>query len=117
MWALSIIRDRPGLGVNDLARALDVRQPTASNLVKSLAVQGLIEVRKAAADRRAVQLHVLAAGTRLLRRAPGPFTGDLPDALAGLDEQTLQRLEQDLRVLIAALGADERGAQIPLSQM
>ena len=45
------------------------------------------------------------------------LSGVLPDALAGLDAQTLERLEQDLRVLIAALGADERGAQIPLSQM
>ena len=117
VWALSVIRDRPGLGVNDLARALDVRQPTASNLVKSLTEQGLIEVRKDGRDRRAVHLHALPAGNRLLRRAPGPFTGVLPEALAGLDAQTLERLEQDLMVLITALGADERGAQIPLSPM
>ena len=32
VWALSCIRDQPGLGVNDLARALKVRQPTASSL-------------------------------------------------------------------------------------
>ena len=93
------------------------RWPTASNLVKSLTEQGLIEVRKDGRDRRAVHLHALPAGNRLLRRAPGPFTGVLPEALAGLDAQTLERLEQDLMVLITALGADERGAQIPLSPM
>ncbi len=34
VWALSVVRERPGIGMNDLARALDVRQPTASNLVQ-----------------------------------------------------------------------------------
>jgi DNA-binding MarR family transcriptional regulator len=117
VWALSVVRDRPGIGVNDLARALDVRQPTASNLVKALAEQDLIEVCKDERDGRAVMLHVRPAGTRVLRRAPGPFTGVLPEALATLDPATLGRLEQDLAVLIKVLGADERGANIPLSQM
>jgi DNA-binding MarR family transcriptional regulator len=117
VWALSVVRDRPGIGVNDLARALDVRQPTASNLVKALADQDLIEVRKDERDGRAVMLHVRPAGTRVLRRAPGPFTGVLPEALATLDPATLDRLAQDLAVLIKVLGADERGANIPLSQM
>ncbi len=117
VWALSVVRDQPGLGVNDLARAMDVRQPTASNLVKALAEQDLIEVRKDDRDGRAVMLHLLPAGGRVLRRAPGPFTGVLPEALRSLDPATLKRLEQDLGVLIKVLGADERGANIPLGQM
>lgn len=117
VWALSVVRDRPGIGVNDLARALDVRQPTASNLVKALAEQDMIEARKDERDGRAVMLHLRPAGARVLRRAPGPFTGVLPEALATLDPATLERLEQDLSVLIKVLGADERGANIPLSQM
>lgn len=117
VWALSVLRDRPGIGVNDLARALDVRQPTASNLVKALAEQDMIEARKDERDGRAVKLHLRPAGARVLRRAPGPFTGVLPEALAALDPATLERLEQDLTVLIKVLGADERGANIPLSQM
>ncbi|MBL8308490.1 MAG: winged helix-turn-helix transcriptional regulator [Rubrivivax sp.] len=117
VWALSVVRDHPGLGVNDLARALDVRQPTASNLVKALAEQDFIEVRKSERDGRAVMLHLRPGGARVLRRAPGPFTGVLPEALAALDPETLERLEQDLAVLIQVLGADERGASIPLSQM
>lgn len=117
VWALSVIRDRPGIGVNDLARALDVRQPTASNLVKALTELDMIEVRRHERDGRAVMLHLRPAGARVLRRAPGPFTGVLPEALATLDPVTLERLEQDLAVLINVLGADERGANIPLSQM
>jgi MarR family transcriptional regulator, organic hydroperoxide resistance regulator len=117
VWALSVIRDRPGLGVNDLAAALSVRQPTASNLVKSLAAQGLVEVRREGADRRSVQLHMLPPARAVLRRAPGPFAGVLPDALAALDEDTLLRLEQDLARLIVKLGADEKARGIPLANL
>ena len=106
IWALSVVRDQPGVGVNGLARALDVRQPTASNLVRALAEQGLIDVLKDERDGRAVRLHLRPAGARILRRAPGPYTGVLPEALASLDSDTLGRLEQDLTVLIRALGAE-----------
>ncbi len=116
LWALSVIKDRPGLGIRELASAMDVHQSTASNLVKSLLAQELVEARKNGSDRRTVQLHVLPAGARLLRRAPGPFTGVLPSALAGLDAGTLARLDRDLGKLIAVLDADERDGAIPLGQ-
>jgi DNA-binding MarR family transcriptional regulator len=117
IWALSIVRELGGLGVNDLASAMSVRQPTASNLVKNLAQQGLIEVRREGPDRRAVQLHVLPEGRRLLRRAPGPFAGVLPEALASLDKASVLRLESDLAKLIRALKADDRAGSIPLAQL
>lgn len=116
LWALSVIRDRPGTGVNELARAMDVHQSTASNLVRTLLEQELVEARRNGRDRRTVQLHVLPAGTKLLRRAPGPFTGVLPQALANLDSDTLARLEHDLGALIAALDVDERSGRVPLGQ-
>lgn len=117
VWALSVIRDHPGIGVNGLAQAMDVRQPTASNLVKSLVAQNFVEVRRSERDGRAVMLYLLPAGARVLRRAPGPFAGVLPDALGSLDAATLERLEKDLSTLILALGADEQGARVPLGQM
>jgi DNA-binding MarR family transcriptional regulator len=117
LWALSIIRGSAGIGVNDLARAMDVHQSTASNLVKSLVERELVVAAKDGADRRAVQLRVTAAGGRVLRRAPGPLTGVLPQALASLDARTLARLDKDLAALITALDADERGANIPLGQL
>jgi DNA-binding MarR family transcriptional regulator len=117
VWALSIIHERPGVGVNELAVAMDVRQPTASNLVKALVEQGHIEVRKEGPDRRAVQLYLLPAGAGVLQRTPGPFNGVLPQALAALDGATLQRLEHDLTVLIHALETDEHAAGIPLGEM
>ena len=117
VWALSVIRDRPGIGVTDLARALDVRQPTASNVVRQLLEQQMLSARKDAPDKRSVQLYLLPAGSRVLRRVPGPFTGVLPHALAEIHPAMLERMEQDLGALIQALKADSQAARIPLSQM
>lgn len=116
LWALSIVRDRPAIGVNDLAKAMDIHQSTASNLVRALIDRELIAGAKNGVDRRTVQLRILPAGSTVLRRAPGPLTGVLPKALASLDAKTLKRLDADLAKLITALDADERGANIPLGQ-
>jgi len=116
VWALSVIRDKPGLNMTDLAHAMDVHQSTASNLVRTLLERELVAGQKNGSDRRTVQLHLLPAGAKVLRRAPGPFTGVLPAALANMDPQTLARLDKDLGKLITALGVDRRGAGIPLGQ-
>jgi DNA-binding MarR family transcriptional regulator len=113
VWALSVIREQPGIGVNDVARALDIRQPTASNLVKSLLGQGCIELRKEGADRRAVQLYLTPAGRRVLRLTPGPFSGVLTGALSRLPRTTLNRLDADLQAVIDSLGADAASEQDP----
>jgi DNA-binding MarR family transcriptional regulator len=117
LWALSLVAAQPGLGVGALARAMDVHQTTASNLVRSLVQAGLLATRRSDTDRRAVQLEVLPEGQAVLARAPGPFSGVLPEALARLDAATLVRLEADLDRLIQLLGADEQAAGIPLAQM
>lgn len=117
IWALSIIASRPGIGVGALARDMDIHQTTASNLVKALLQQGLVQANRDGPDRRAVQLRVTPAGREVLKRVPGPFAGVLPDALARLDPQTLDRLDRDLGALIDLLQADQSGAGIPLAHM
>jgi DNA-binding MarR family transcriptional regulator len=117
LWALSVVRAAPGIGVGGLARAMDIHQTTASNLVKSLVAMELVVAQRNGSDRRAVQLHVTGAAARVLRRAPGPFAGVLPEALAQLDSRTLDRLDRDLAKLLALLHADERAARIPLAQL
>ena len=116
MWAMSVIRDQPDIGMGELARSMQIHPSTASNLVRGLIERELVSATKGAADRRAVRLRLLPAGTRLLRRSPGPFAGVLPSALATLDEKTLRRLEKDLAQLIAVLNVD-KSAGVPLSEM
>lgn len=117
IWALSVIQARPGLGVGDLARAMDIHQATASNLVRTMVHAGMVLANRDGPDRRATHLHITPAGGRVLKKAPGPLSGVLPEALAALDAETLARLDHDLGTLLDKLQADERAAGIPLAQM
>ena len=116
LWALSVIAQSPGIGVTDLARALDIHQSTASNLVRALSGRGLIASAREGQDRRGVALRTLPAADAVLQRAPVPFAGVLPDALSSLDGATLARLEHDLGALIALLAVDEADAHVPLGE-
>lgn len=117
LWALSLIAADPGLRVGQLATTMDIHQATASNLVRSLLDAQLVESVRDGKDRRTVRLSATSSGLAVLRKAPGPFSGVLPDALARLDSQTLERLEQDLGELIRILQADTRAASLPLAQL
>jgi DNA-binding MarR family transcriptional regulator len=117
VWALSVIRDAPDIGMGNLARAMNIHQSTASNLVKSLVDRGMVIAAKHGTDRRAVMLRLLPAGGRVLKRTPGPFAGVLPGALAALDQKTLKRMEADLKKLIGELHADAKAGKIPLAEL
>jgi DNA-binding MarR family transcriptional regulator len=117
VWALSVVREHPGIGVGALAKAMSIHQSTASNLVRGLIDRDMIVAAKQGADRRAVQLNLLPAGARVLRIAPGPFAGLLPDALKSLPPETLARLRADLGELIVAIAADEAGGSVLLSEL
>lgn len=114
LWALGVIAARPGVGTGELARAMDIHQSTASNLVKSLVARDLVQADKDGNDRRVVRLSLLPAGRDVLDKAPGPLNGVLHQALTTLDADTLARLDADLASLIAALGGDESNANLPL---
>jgi DNA-binding MarR family transcriptional regulator len=116
VWVLSVVDGTPGIGVGGIARAMDIHQSTASNLVKALAEQGLVTSKRDDVDRRAVHLHLSAKGQRILRRAPGPVAGVLPQALGNMDARTLGRLDRDLGKLIAMLGPDLADGKVPLGQ-
>lgn len=116
LWALAVIQRTPGIGVTELARELDIHQSTASNLTRALIERGLVSAGRESLDRRTVSLRLLPAAEDVLKAAPMPFTGVLPDALSSLDPSTLARLEQDLGALITALEADESAGKMLLSQ-
>lgn len=117
VWALSVIKAHPNIGMGDVAQHLQIHQSTASNLIKALLKKELISMEKAEDDRRNVRLKILPAGSRMLKKVAGPFEGVLPDALAQLDEAALTRLDQDLGQLIQILKADESAAEMPLANL
>ncbi len=117
LWALSVIQAQPGIGVKGLAQAMDIHQTTASNLGKALIRGELASAERKGSDRRALELRVLAAGSAVLRKAPGPFAGILPQALNRLDSATLDFLERDLAILIRELNAHAAAGKIPLAPL
>lgn len=114
LWALSVIRQQPGLGVSELARAMHVHQSTASNLLRSLVQSDLVHSLREEEDRRSVQLYLTPRGQKVLAKAPGPFEGILPDALRKLDAKALARLDRDLGKLIELLGPQAQDKDLPL---
>lgn len=109
--ALATISAQPGIGVTALARALLVRQPTASNIVEELVESGLVRRRRASADQRVVELQPSARAARVLGAAPGPAVGVLPAALSALSPAELAALEAMLAAVINHLGATDRDAR------
>lgn len=117
LWTLSLVAKRPGIGMGELADAMDVHQSTASNLIRLLVRKRLVRSARDEDDRRAVNLYVTDEGSAVLATAPGPFAGVLPDALSRLDPETLDRLGDDLNTLIDVLSVDEpeTAARTPLA--
>jgi len=114
--ALSILRERPGIRLSELAQAMDVHQSTASNLVKTLLEREWISTKQNGSDRRVRHLYLQTAGIKILQRMGGPYIGVLPKALSTLPPCTLQRLNSDLDELIAAMHIDDTAALTPLSE-
>lgn len=117
LWALGVVGSQPGIGVNQLARAMQVHQSTASNLVRGLVERDLVQTTRDGADRRAVQLRLTVSAEAMLARAPGPYTGLLPQALSQLDPGLLDRMEADLTELIHAMGMGDDAPATPIAQL
>jgi DNA-binding MarR family transcriptional regulator len=117
IWALSLVHNKLGIGVNDLALAMDIHQTTASNLVRSLVKMQMLAVERNGPDKRSVQLYIMPSGQKVLLKAPEPFAGVLPEALRQLDLVSLERLDADMEQLLKLLAVKEEAAQIPLGQL
>jgi DNA-binding MarR family transcriptional regulator len=117
VWALSLIKSNPKIGVNEIAASMDIHQSTASNLMKVLLKKEMITMTKSAGDKRVVELRITPEGRKVLKKIQGPFEGVLPAALARLDEAVLARLNADLQLLARELQADDDAGGIPLAEL
>lgn len=118
LWLLHEIARSPGVGVSELAGRLSIHQSTCSQLVDKLEVRGLISKARKAEDQRRVGLQLTDQAAEVLAVAPGPVEGILPEALQGLPDDTLERLNQGLAELIAQLTVrDPPSADKPLADI
>jgi DNA-binding MarR family transcriptional regulator len=118
LWALAAVVEAPGLTVTELAKTLAVHQSTASNLVDKLVRQDLLRRERGEEDQRIVRLYPAAAGNRLVKRAPKPLQGVLPDALGRLGVVELGNLNALLDEVVRNMKVrDARGKSTPLAEI
>ena len=104
MWALHEVGASDGMRVGELAQRLRLHQTTVSNLLNRLESRGLVRKGRSPDDQRVVQLHLTAAGRKVLRIAPGPPRGLLPNVLDGLTPSQLRKVHDGLAVLVERMG-------------
>jgi DNA-binding transcriptional ArsR family regulator len=105
LWALSELSSAPGLSVSQLARKMSIHLSTSSNLLDKLEAQGFVR-RERGTD-----------GQRMLKKAPRPVEGVIPDALAKMPAQALRSLQRDLGLLLDLACVRSPGAALkPLAE-
>jgi DNA-binding MarR family transcriptional regulator len=110
LWALWELHEQPGLRVSELAARLSLRQSTVSNMIEQLARAKHLTRERADSDLRAVRLYLTTSGKRVVRTAPEPARGVLPDALESLKAKDLKELDAQLTELIRAMKVRAPGA-------
>lgn len=92
---LAVTREHPGINQSALGRALGIQRANLVPLIAELAARELIERRPVEGDRRAVALHLTAAGEALLDAAEARVRPHEDRMLAGLsaaERETLRKL-------------------------
>jgi DNA-binding MarR family transcriptional regulator len=118
VWILHEIGRTEGIGISDLAARLSVHQSTCSLLVNKLVRAKHVVKKKSKTDQRRVGLALTKSGRRVLRRAPGPPEGVLPEAVSALSALKLRNLYRGLRAVIDELDIKvEHAADVPLSDL
>ena len=118
LWALWEIGRARSLRVNDLAAVLAMHQSSTSNLVDKLVKSRLVVRCREADDQRVVTLSLTRKGSALLRRAPKPARGILPEALHRLPPSALAAVDRALISLLKAMKTADKGAMAkPLAEI
>lgn len=110
LWALAEVAESDNITVTKLAQNMSIHQSTASNLIDKLVSDQYLVRIKDTQDRRVVHLSLTPRGKEVLRHAPLPHRGILPDALMRLSPASLEHLNQYLNELIATMDAKQSAA-------
>lgn len=118
LWILQEVANTSDIGVSELAERLSIHQSTCSQLIEKLVARGLINKERSKEDQRRVGLRLTEIASKVLRNAPGPAKGILPEALQALPESRLLALDNSLIEVIAQLRIrDDKFADRPLSDL
>ena len=106
-FVLSVLIDRPGTSVNELAEATLTDRSSVANVVDRLVAQGYVVREQAANDRRRASVSITTAGRRAIRHAVSPPpTVALIAAMRALERKDQRALASGLTALARAMGVD-----------
>jgi len=118
LWVMQEIANTAGIGVSELAERLSIHQSTCSQLVEKLVTRKLITKERSKEDQRRVGLRLTAQAAALIKGAPGPADGVLPQALRALSAEAIHALDLSLENVIKQLKiTDDKLAEKPLSDL
>ncbi len=118
LWVMQEIANNADIGVSELADKLSIHQSTCSQLVEKLVARDLIIKQRSKHDQRRVGLRLTAEAIALMKVAPGPAEGMLPQALRSLPAETIDALDAALGKVIEQLQiSDGDLAEKPLSDL
>jgi DNA-binding MarR family transcriptional regulator len=118
LWIMQEVANTSGIGISDLADRLSIHQSTCSQLVEKLVARKLILKERSKEDQRRVGLRLTDEAAKLIKMAPSPAQGVLPEALWALSAETIQTLNSSLEKVIEQLRIrDDKLAEKPLSDL
>ncbi|MDO9054145.1 MAG: MarR family transcriptional regulator [Gallionella sp.] len=118
LWVMQEIANTAGIGISELAERLSIHQSTCSQLVEKLVTRKLITKERSKEDQRRVGLRLTTQATALIKGAPGPADGVLPQALRALSTEAIHALDLSLENVIRQLEiTDDKLAEKPLSDL
>ena len=100
LWILKEVALSPDIGVTQVSEKLSIHQTTCSLLVEKLVKKKLITKERSQEDQRRVGLKATDEGLAMLVKAPQPVEGILPSAVNAMDDQSLNKLNEALMLLI-----------------
>jgi DNA-binding MarR family transcriptional regulator len=110
-FVLSVLADRPGASVNELAEATLTDRSSVAAVVDRLVAHGFVVREQSATDRRRASVSVTSTGRRAMRRAASPPpTVALITAIRSLDRREQRMLASGLTALARAMGVDREPA-------
>ena len=118
LWLMQEVSKTPGIGVSDLAERMSIHQSTCSQLVEKLVNRQFVLKERSKEDQRRVGLRLTAEAAKLIKKAPGPAEGVLPEALSALPDDVILALDSSLQRVIAQLQIkDDKLSEKPLSDL
>jgi DNA-binding MarR family transcriptional regulator len=96
VWALTILAERPGLSLGELAARMFAHPSTVSGIIDRLEQRRAVRRTVDPEDRRGLRLLLTSSGRRLVRRSPSPVQAGLRRSLESLSADDLRRLRRSL---------------------